>query len=721
MSTLDQATDYSPAVLGYFAAHGIDPGVAASAGVTANDRRVAYPYVDADGRYERVRVLDGDAKTQQPRGRQLCPWWPAGTPDEPETVLVCEGESDALSALTAIRAASGVAEGILAGVKVVGVPGATFPAERLAGELQARGVQVALLASDMDAAGEQFAERSAAALRAAGIRSARVPLRAGSDLAESLAAADDPADWLAGVIADLDSATTIMSQACDLIGDDWPELGARELPAFPVDALPADVEAWVYAVAEESQTPPDLAAMAALGVLSAAAMGGPVIDCGTWTEELPLYLLTAMPSGDRKSTVLRAAVAPLRELEREQADAALPQINELRTRRDVLEVRRRKLVKTAGEATDSDARKTAEAELAEADQQLAEIGEPVVPRRCADDLTPEALGGLLAQHGKIAVIAAESAFLDNLSGRYSENGANLHLICAAYHGEQTMIDRRNRDPEILARPLVSVSLAVQPHVLGNLIEHPIARAQGLVSRFAYSMPTTQLGTRRIDAPQVAPEIHAAWATTVRLVADRTDTNGNPGICVGIVSVSQETIFKLPLSPKASELLHELRAEQEPRLAPSGDLRPIADWAARHAGRVARIAGLLHLAQVPAPGNEISVGTMLRALAIGDYLLAHGKAALTGPDTLTQKALQWLTGRSHVTVRDLHRGPMGARGTSEDAAQLADALVEHGALRLVVPDHEASRGRPPSPAYEVHPDFMRHADNADTNRLVAVEL
>jgi len=46
---------------------------------------------------------------------------------------------------------------------------------------------------------------------------------------------------------------------------------------------------------------------------------------------------------------------------------------------------------------------------------------------------------------------------------------------------------------------MTVCLAVQPHVLSALIEHPIARAQGLVARFAYSMPTTQLGRRKIDA------------------------------------------------------------------------------------------------------------------------------------------------------------------------------------------------------------------------------
>ena len=66
------------------------------------------------------------------------------------------------------------------------------------------------------------------------------------------------------------------------------------------------------------------------------------------------------------------------------------------------------------------------------------------------------------------------------------------------------------------------------------------------------------------------------------------------------------------------------------------LRPVADWIARHAGRVARIAGLLHLAQ-HSPGIPIGETTMRNALRIGEYLLAHGLAALTVPMRPTRRA------------------------------------------------------------------------------------
>ncbi len=490
---------------------------------------------------------------------------------------------------------------------------------------------------------------------------------------------------------------------------DWEPLASHLLPAFPTHALPPAVENWVAAVSEEAQTPEDLAAMAALGVLSAAGMGAAVVDCGTWTEELALYLLTSMASGDRKSTVQRAAAKPLQALERERREDALPGIRESRSRREVLDQRVKALTKKVANGDDA----VEEGELKKAVEELAAIGEPVVPRLLADDTTAEALAGLLASHGRIAIIASESALVDNLvGGRYSEGSANLHLLCAAYSGESVTIDRRGRDPEDLERPLVTVALAVQPHVLQALTEHPVARSQGLVARFAYSLPETHLGRRRIDSRPTSAEVHEDWAAMVRRVfntpksADTTDTT--PADRGSVSSVSTFGVPRIALTAEAKALLDELREDLEPRLGATGDLRPVADWIARHPGRIARIAGLLHLAQHELV-DPISETTMRNAVLIGEYLLAHGLGALTGPDPLARRALDWLAGKKVITKRELERGPLHGRGTADEAAVLAGDLERLGAIRPLPPP-PASPGRPPSASYEVHPDL---ADTTDT--------
>jgi hypothetical protein len=143
----------------------------------------------------------------------------------------------------------------------------------------------------------------------------------------------------------------------------WPELGSRELPDFPTAALPAPIAEFVTAIAIETQTPVDLAAMVALGVLSAVAMDG-AIDCGGWTEpSLGLYFAVLMLSGELKSAVHTIVSAPLKELEHGRNEEAAPIVRELRTRAEILETCKRKLVKAAGTASDPDKRQVAEAEL----------------------------------------------------------------------------------------------------------------------------------------------------------------------------------------------------------------------------------------------------------------------------------------------------------------------------------------------------------------------
>jgi hypothetical protein len=233
-------------VLAYFAAHAIDPAVAESVGVTGHGDRIAFPYADAAGRFERTRQLTGDAKTRQPHGRPLAVWWPGGRPDRPdhdETVLVAEGESDALAALTAAGDASlhPAAAGILGGVRVAAVPGASFPADRLVAELVGLGVKRVVLAPDADAAGDQFAERAAEELSAAGIASARLPLPEGRDLADCLAATAEAerSEHLANMIADLDYSAQSTSTASTSSG--------RELVAESYAAISTERPRWAWA------------------------------------------------------------------------------------------------------------------------------------------------------------------------------------------------------------------------------------------------------------------------------------------------------------------------------------------------------------------------------------------------------------------------------------------------------------------------------------------
>jgi Bifunctional DNA primase/polymerase, N-terminal/Protein of unknown function (DUF3987)/Primase C terminal 1 (PriCT-1) len=138
------------------------------------------------------------------------------------------------------------------------------------------------------------------------------------------------------------------SHAEPTVAEPWPAPAALDSPRpeFPLEALPAKLRAFVEALSTATQTPADLAAMQVLSVLSSAALGCAVIECAPgWEEELAIYSLTVLPSGERKSSVRKAAVAPLRKIERVAMDIARPRVAADRARRETLEERRKQLVR----------------------------------------------------------------------------------------------------------------------------------------------------------------------------------------------------------------------------------------------------------------------------------------------------------------------------------------------------------------------------------------
>src|SRR5262245_35955209 len=74
--------------------------------------------------------------------------------------------------------------------------------------------------------------------------------------------------------------------------------GPCAVPPFPIHLLPAWVRDWVSATAEATQTPPDLAAMLALGIAGAGlAKKFRVLVRDGWSEPLNLFTVPALNPG----------------------------------------------------------------------------------------------------------------------------------------------------------------------------------------------------------------------------------------------------------------------------------------------------------------------------------------------------------------------------------------------------------------------------------------
>jgi uncharacterized protein DUF3987 len=490
-------------------------------------------------------------------------------------------------------------------------------------------------------------------------------------------------------------------------GDPIPLTQTVPIPAFPVDALPGPVAEMVYAVSEFTQTDPSMPGVSSLSALSACTGGHAEIEVrGGWREPLNLYTATIAAPGERKSAVQLAMVRPLLDTEQQLADAGIAARLEAETRKQIAEKAAEKLKHEAAKAANSDNWDAAMADALGAAQIAESIEVPAVPRLVADDVTPEAAASLLAeQGGRLAIISAEGGIFDIIAGRYSSNVPNMDLWLKGHSGDPMKVDRKGRPPEYVRRPALTLGLMIQPEVLHAIAANRQFRGRGFLARILYAYPVSKVGYRAIAPASPDPTTVAGYEAVMRnLASGMAGWGGDPAV--------------LTLTPTAHKAMLAIEEAVEPTLAGDGQLAPLADWGAKYVGAVARIAGILHLAEQGSevgPRAAITAQTIEAAWQIGNYFKVCAINVFTemGADHVTADAI-YLIERierldvDEVSERDLHVASSRARfKTKTDLMPALDRLVDHGYL-MPLPAPRPTGGRPPSPRYRVHPEVATKA-------------
>lgn len=482
----------------------------------------------------------------------------------------------------------------------------------------------------------------------------------------------------------------------------WPEpipLNQKPaVPPFPDSALPSVIADYVRGLAEATQTPVDMPASVALGSLSACVAGRATISPNDgWTEPLCLYVVTAMEPGNRKSAVFSAITSPVREIEQELIETARPIIAEAEALKEVKEGELASLKKAAIRQSDP----ASEGEYLQAARELAEFEIPVLPRILADDATPEAIGSIAAeQGGRLAIAAAEGGIFDIFAGRYSSGVPNIEVMLRGHAGDSFTVDRKGRESEHIDSLTLTFILTVQPSVLRQIGQTSVEKSRGELERFLYSVPESIVGHRTINPPPVARHVADAFKERMSGLA-RT-------------FAPSETSYRLTLDREAQEAFVDVQVKNERRLRQDGELGSlrVKGWGSKLSGAVARIAGILHLAD-GRDGTVVSADLIEAADRIGDYFATHALAAFDLMDTQggNAKAEELVTvirkhGLTEFSTRDLMMKT--SRSRFERAADLADpveVLVDHGWIIPRDLEPRTGSGRPPSPRYLAHPDIF----------------
>ena len=478
------------------------------------------------------------------------------------------------------------------------------------------------------------------------------------------------------------------------INDEWQQPIPFDIinpTEFPIDCLPLTVKNYVLAVAEATQTPVDMAGVAALAVMAACVQGKFEVEGKLdWVEPINLYAIIVANPAERKSAIISLLTAYINQYEKEWNESREAEIERNK-------VEKRSLEKAVDRLTDMFA-KSGDlkdfSELMQMRDKLTNFKELHPIRLLADDTTPEALISLMANNnGKISVISSEGGIFEILKGRYSQS-VNIDVFLKAHSGDVIKIDRKGREHESIENPCLTVLLSIQPQVLDGLMANDTFRGRGLTARFLYCIPKSKMGSRKHDT-QPIPEKY---------------TQAYKKLCYDLLAMSNnDSPELLHLSKEAALLSADFANKLEPRLI--NEFENITDFAGKLHGAILRIAGILHLISKYSNNQSISADTLRNAIKIGKYFLKHAMIAyqLMGADKQLQDAKHILrqikrNGETEITRYDIFRLCRPHFKSDADMTPAFELLTEYGYIKEIEAEYKGT-GRKPSPKCIINPYFM----------------
>lgn len=480
-------------------------------------------------------------------------------------------------------------------------------------------------------------------------------------------------------------------------------ISSRKLEPWPQGIFPEPFNFFVEELARSTETPLELAALTVLSTIATAVQKNFVIQVKPdYIEPLNIWTCVALPPGSRKSAVQSACIDPLNSWEREKSAEILPIRQEIESNNRTVELRIKELRQKAAKQT-SENMDSILGEIHHLESKIREL--PPIPQLWTSDITAENLAVIMVDNEEcMAILSDEAGIFDTLAGRYSGGIVNLDLVLKGHSGTSTRVNRSSRPPLLIHQPTLTIGLCPQPHILEGVAKKPDFRGRGLLGRFLYALPNSNLGSRSLDEPPmdvaVKTEYQDALFTLLSMNRNNTDAK------------EEERRLVLEISPEAYDDWRCYALATEIRMGEEGMFAHIRDWAGKFPGAIARIAGLLHVMkyrETVGINTSIDKETVSNAIRIGTCLQSHALAVfdLIGEDAHiagAKRIIQWLKDNQlhEFSRRDCHFKNKSYFKTVEMVKGALKVLEEMDYIRMKENTKVAHR---PTTAYLVNPHVL----------------
>ena len=494
--------------------------------------------------------------------------------------------------------------------------------------------------------------------------------------------------------------------------EEWPEPlpipdTLPPVDPFCLDLLPQSVRPWIADIAERMQCPPDFPAVGVMVALSSvigrkAAIRPKRYD--DWTVIPNLWGVIVGRPGVMKSPALSEIMKPLTRLEIEASNAHAEAMREFTTGQKLAAMDEKASEKKAAALVAKG--KHDEAKRLLLDSAADETMPPPPMRRYrVTDTSMEALGDILIDNPQGVMV-----YRDELSGllqsldREGQEGARAFYL-QGYDGNQGYTFDRIMRGKCRHIDAVCLSLlgGTQPGKLQAYIREAMsggAGDDGLLQRFGLLVwPDISSEWRNVDRWPDTPARQQAFAVFQHLDALPFAIEEETG-----KAVPQEYRF----TPEAQDLFDAWRTDLELSLR-AGGLPPALE---SHFSKYRKLAPALALVCALSDGEqEVSRGSLLRALSWCDYLRKHAERAYAaGSRPATQGAAALLAKIKEGKVadgfspRNVYLKGWASLSTKEDVQAAAAMLCDLNHLQLIQHKTGPAGGRP-SVSYRIHPSHQ----------------
>lgn len=459
---------------------------------------------------------------------------------------------------------------------------------------------------------------------------------------------------------------------------------------IPADLLPEPFSTFAKELIESTETPESMATLVILGILS-------LILCRKYkvaikddhSQSLNLYIFIVMLSGNRKSSVLKAASEPIlkwEQLKKKEMSPIIEQaVSKYKTIQAIIDKKRKK-------ADDINAAY----EIADLEKQLPKI--PILPQLFLTDTTPESLRSKLIQHsGYMGIVTDEGGVIDVIAGLYNKGNANIDIFLNGIEGGHVRVARK--DEEVFVCPYLTFVLVVQPVVFASMAEKKSFAGRGFLERFLYCIPQTKLGYRTHDTKPVSQATKEQYEEAIIKLLNIPDKVVDGIVEHTMLYAEQEAMLKWK----------KFQIDGEKELRPNGSLASRTGWGSKLPDFVFRIAAILYVAKHydKLDGmKQIDKQSMQDAIKMGHKLIEHSNlgfdSILCDAKTIHARELwEWIKSNGAASLKRSEI-TYGIKNRNYGKADELDKLLEELKRRHLVHERvEATAGRS-STVYDVNP-------------------